>query len=58
MTTWDLIIALFSHVDAQLHDLPHHPEAHLGPREVVTLGGLPALKGVGNRAFPRWLTRD
>jgi len=22
MTTWDLIIALFYHVDAQLHDLP------------------------------------
>ena len=22
MTTWDLIIALFYHVDEQLHDLP------------------------------------
>ena len=29
MTTWDLIIALFYHVDEQLHDLPKHPEAHL-----------------------------
>jgi hypothetical protein len=33
-------------------------EAHLWPSEVVTLGLLHALKGVGNRAFYRWLTRD
>jgi hypothetical protein len=58
MTTWDLIVALFYHVDEQLHDLPKHPEAHLWPSEVVTLGLLHALKGVGNRAFHRWLTRD
>jgi hypothetical protein len=38
MTTWDLIIALFYHVDEQLHDMPKHPEAHLWPSEVVTLG--------------------
>jgi hypothetical protein len=58
MTTWDLIIALFYHVDEQLRDLPKHPEAHLWPSEVVTLGVLHALKSVGNRAFHRWLTRD
>jgi hypothetical protein len=58
MTTWDLIIALFYHVDEQLHDMPKHPEAHLWPSEMVTLGLLHALKGVGNRAFHRWLTRD
>jgi hypothetical protein len=58
MTTWDLIIALFYHVDEQLHDMPKHPEAHLWPSEVVTLGLLHALKGVGNRPFYRWLTRD
>ncbi len=28
------------------------------PSEVVTLALLFALKGVGNRAFYRWLTRD
>ena len=38
MTTWDLVIALFYHVDEQLHDMPKHPEAHLWPSEVVTLG--------------------
>src|SRR5882762_7600310 len=58
MTTWDLIIALFYHVDEQLHDMPKHPEAHLWPSEVVTLGLLHALKGVRNRPFYRWLTRD
>ena len=35
MTTWDLIIALFYHVDEQLHDMPKHPEAHLWPSEVA-----------------------
>src|SRR4029450_3365491 len=58
MTTWDFIIALFYHVDEQLHDIPKHPEAHLWPSEVVTLGLLHALKGGTNRAFYRWLTRD
>jgi hypothetical protein len=38
MTTWDFIIALFYHVDEQLHAVPKHPEAHLWPSEVVTLG--------------------
>jgi hypothetical protein len=57
MTTWDLSIALVYHVDEQLHDLPKHPEAHLWPSEVVPVGLLHALKGVGNRAFHRWLTR-
>ena len=58
MTTWDFITALFYHVDEPLHDLPKHPEARLWPSEVVTLGLLHALKGVGNRPFYRWLTRD
>ena len=51
MTTWDVIIALFYHVDEQLHDLPKHPEAHLWPSEVVTLGLLHALKGGPAGAF-------
>src|SRR6267143_403572 len=50
--------ALFCQVDDHLAGLPKHPEAHLWPREVVTLGLLHALKGVGNRPFSRWLTRD
>src|SRR5215831_15411803 len=58
MTTVEFITALFYEVDEQLHALPKHPEAHLWPSEVVTLGLLHALKGGGNRPFYRWLTRD
>ena len=57
-TTSDFITALFYEVDEQLGAIPKHPEAHLWPSEVVTLGLLHALKGVGNRPFSRWLTRD
>jgi hypothetical protein len=53
-----LITALFYEVDEQLRTIPKHPEAHLWPSEVVTVGLLHALKGVGNRPFYRWLTRD
>ena len=58
MTTVDFITALFYEIDEQLRALPKHPEALLWPSEVVTLGLLHALKGGGNRAFYRWLTRD
>src|SRR6267142_3491780 len=58
MTTVDCITTLFSEVDEQLGAIPKHPEAHLWPSEVVTLGLLHARKGGGNRAFSRWLTRD
>src|SRR6266851_1179982 len=58
MTTLDLITALFYEVDEQMRAIPTHPEARLWPSEVVTLGLLHALTGVGNRAFYRWLTRD
>src|SRR5204862_1235244 len=58
MATLDFITALFCQVDDHLPAIPKHPEAHLWPSEVVTLGLLHALKGVGNRAFYRWLTRD
>ena len=43
MTTVDLITALFYEVDEQLGTIPTHPEAHLWPSEVVTLGLLHAL---------------
>ena len=58
MMTVEFITALFYEVDEQLRTIPKHPEAHLWPSEVVTLGLLHARKGVGNRAFYRWLTRD
>jgi len=58
MSTVEFITTLFYEVDEQMRAIPKHPEAHLWPSEVVTLGLLHALKGVGNRAFHRWLTRD
>src|SRR5262249_4115152 len=58
MITTEFITALFYEVDEQLGAIPKPPEADLWPSEVVTLGLLHALKGVGNRPFYRWLTRD
>lgn len=58
MPTLDFIIALFCRVDHALEGAEKHPQANLYPSEVVTLAVLFALKGVGNRAFYRWLTRD
>jgi hypothetical protein len=58
MSTVEFITALFCEVDDRLTGFPKHPEARLWPSEVVTLGLLHALKGGGNRAFYRWLTRD
>src|SRR6266852_9505858 len=38
MTTLEFITALFCQVDDHLPGIPKHPEAHLWPSEVVTLG--------------------
>ena len=58
MTTEDFIINLFCRVDDQMSDAKKHSQAKLYPSEVVTIALLFALKGVGNRAFYRWLERD
>src|SRR2546428_13794053 len=58
MTTVEFITALFYEVDERMLAMPKRPEAHLWPSEVVTLGLLHAPKGLGNRPFYRWLTRD
>jgi len=58
VTTVDFITELFCRVDDMMHDVPKHSQAHLYPSEVVTIALLFALKGVGNRAFYRWLRRD
>lgn len=58
MTTEDFIINLFCRVDDQMGFVPKHSQARLYPSEVVTLALLFALKGVGNRAFYRWVVRD
>ena len=58
MSTIDFIIALFCRVDDTMPRIQKHRQALLYPSELVTIGILFALKGVGNRAFYRWLTRD
>jgi hypothetical protein len=45
-------------MDEAMTDSPTHPLANLWPSEIVTVGILFALKGVGNRAFYRWLHRE
>jgi hypothetical protein len=58
VTTEDFITNLFYRVDETLRSLSKHAQAGLYPSEVVTLALLFALKGVGNRAFYRWVSRD
>lgn len=58
MTTVDFITELFCKVDDAMLEVPKHPQAHLWPSELVTVGVLFALKGTGERAFYRWLVRD
>jgi len=58
MTDDDYTIDLFCRVDDKMRDVPKHSQANLYPSEIVTLALLSALKGVGNRAFYRWLNRN
>jgi hypothetical protein len=58
MTTVDFIIALFCTIDDRMPGVAKHPQAHLWPSELVTIGVLFALKGGHFRAFYRWLRRD
>src|SRR2546421_4241947 len=58
MPTLDFITELFCRVDDQMTDIPKHSQAKLHPSEMVTLALLFAIKGVGNRAFYRWLDNN
>jgi len=61
MTTQDFITYLFCPVDDKLNKANKnhkHSQSNLYPSEVVTLGLLFALKGVGNRAFYRWISQN
>lgn len=58
MSTVDFITELFCPVDDKMTDVAKHSQANLHPSEVVTLALLFAIKGVGNRAFYRWIKRD
>ena len=58
MTDEDFTIELFCRIDDQMTDRPKHRQAALYPSEIVTLAVLFALKGVGNRAFYRWISKN
>jgi hypothetical protein len=59
MTTNDFITELFCRIAEQLVQVDRkHRQGKLYPSEIVTLALLYALKGVGQRAFWRWLVRD
>jgi hypothetical protein len=58
MTSVDFITELFFRIDEAMPNAKKHSQANLWPSEVVTLAILFCLKGVGNRAFYRWLERD
>ena len=58
MTTEDIIIHSFYHVDEQMKEQGNHPNTHLYPSYVVTMGILLARKGGHFRAFYRWLKGD
>jgi hypothetical protein len=58
MSTEDFITELFYRIDEAMHRVPKHSQASLYPSEIVTLGLLFAIKGVGDRAFYRWLTNN
>lgn len=58
MTTEDFVIDLFCRADDQMPETQKRSQAKLYPSEVVTIANLFALKGVGNRAFYRWLEQD
>ena len=55
MVMEDLITDLFCRIDDIMKDTPKHSQAKLHPSEIVTLAVLFAIKGVGQRAFYRWL---
>ena len=58
MSTLDFITELYCRVDEAMTGVPKHSQSKLYPSEIVTLGLLFTLKGVGDRAFYRWLKRD
>ena len=58
MSTEDFITELYVKVHDLVKDVPKHSQASLYPCEVVTLAILFSLKGVGNRAFYRWVEKD
>ena len=58
MTDKEFITELFCRVDDMMQAAEQHPLAKMVPSEIVTIGMVFALKGVGTRAFYRWFSRN
>jgi hypothetical protein len=58
MSTEDFITELFCRIDDAMRGVRNHSQANLYPSEIVTLGFLFAIKGIGDRGFYRWIKRD
>jgi len=58
MSSEDFITELFCRIDHAMAGVKKHSQANLYPSEIVTLGFLFAIKGVGDRAFYRWVKHD
>lgn len=58
MSTEEFITELFVRVDDQMKNVKKHSQSSLYPSEIATLAMLFCIKGVGGRAFYRWLKRD
>ena len=58
MAIVDFITELFCRVDDQINDVSGHSQQSLAPSELATIGILYAIKGVGVRAFYRWLSAN
>ena len=56
--TIDFITELFCRIDDKIGWIKKHSQCKLYASEIVTIGVLYGLKGVGVRAFYRWLKRD
>ena len=58
MSTDDLIIELYCRIDDKLKTIENHAQSKFSASELVTMGMLFSIKGVGQRAFYRWIERD
>ena len=58
MAIVDIITELFCKVDDAMKDVPHRSRQSLSPSELVPIGLLFAIKGVGGRYFYRWLSSN
>ena len=58
MAIVDFITELFCRVDDAMKDVPNHSQQALYPSELVTIGLLYAIKGVGNNASYPWLSHN